>query len=218
MRAPRPGSTREARSSCSMTRTARCGTSKMIAEGLALIDKAIRHRRPGPYQIQAAIAALHARAKRPEDTDWAQIDALYAALERIAAVARRHAEPRRRGLQGARTGGGARDDRAARAPAARAISISTASRAGCCMQLGRRPRRATPSTAPSRSPTRRRSRAYPHAPRQARTRDRRQHCRRLAGLIPFAGCDPSWQFLTRPCRNRRCRAVLGGQHKQGEKS
>jgi len=56
---------------------------KLIAEGLALIDKAMRHRRPGPYQIQAAIAALHARAARPEETDWAQIDALYAALERL---------------------------------------------------------------------------------------------------------------------------------------
>ena len=55
-----------------------------IAEGLALIDKAMRHRRPGPYQVQAAIAALHARAARPEDTDWAQIDRLYAALERLA--------------------------------------------------------------------------------------------------------------------------------------
>ena len=53
----------------------------MIAEGLALIDKAIRHRRSGPYQIQAAIAALHARAIRPEDTDWTQIDLLYGALE-----------------------------------------------------------------------------------------------------------------------------------------
>jgi RNA polymerase sigma-70 factor (ECF subfamily) len=53
----------------------------MIAEGLALIDKALRHRRPGPYQVQAAIAALHARAARPADTDWAQIDALYATLE-----------------------------------------------------------------------------------------------------------------------------------------
>jgi RNA polymerase sigma-70 factor, ECF subfamily len=53
----------------------------MIAEGLALIDKAIRHRRSGPYQIQAAIAALHARAARPEDTDWTQIDLLYGALE-----------------------------------------------------------------------------------------------------------------------------------------
>jgi len=54
---------------------------QMIAEGLALIDKAMRHRRPGPYQIQAAIAALHARATRAEDTDWAEIELLYAALE-----------------------------------------------------------------------------------------------------------------------------------------
>jgi len=56
---------------------------KMIAEGLALIDKAMRHKRRGPYQVQAAIAALHARAARPEDTDWAQIDLLYAALETL---------------------------------------------------------------------------------------------------------------------------------------
>ncbi|CCD91680.1 RNA polymerase ECF-type sigma factor [Bradyrhizobium sp. ORS 375] len=53
----------------------------LIAEGLALIDKAMRHRRSGPYQIQAAVAALHARAARPEDTDWTQIDLLYGALE-----------------------------------------------------------------------------------------------------------------------------------------
>ena len=56
---------------------------KMIAEGLALIDKAMRHKRRGPYQVQAAITALHARAARPEDTDWAQIDLLYAALETL---------------------------------------------------------------------------------------------------------------------------------------
>jgi RNA polymerase sigma-70 factor, ECF subfamily len=56
---------------------------EMIAEGLALIDKAMRHKRRGPYQLQAAIAALHARAARPEETDWAQIDLLYAALERL---------------------------------------------------------------------------------------------------------------------------------------
>jgi RNA polymerase sigma-70 factor (ECF subfamily) len=55
----------------------------LIAEGLALLDKAIRHARRGPYQVQAAIAALHARAARPEDTDWAQIDLLYATLERL---------------------------------------------------------------------------------------------------------------------------------------
>lgn len=57
--------------------------SKLIAEGLALVDKAFRHRRPGPYQVQAAIAALHSRAKRAEDTDWAQIALLYGALEQM---------------------------------------------------------------------------------------------------------------------------------------
>src|SRR6185436_18620641 len=56
---------------------------KMIQEGLALIDKAMRHQSPGPYQIQAAVAALHARAETFADTDWAGIDALYAALERV---------------------------------------------------------------------------------------------------------------------------------------
>jgi RNA polymerase sigma-70 factor, ECF subfamily len=55
-----------------------------IAEGLALLDKAMRHRRPGPYQVQAAIAALHDRARRPEETDWQEIDLLYATLEQIA--------------------------------------------------------------------------------------------------------------------------------------
>jgi RNA polymerase sigma-70 factor (ECF subfamily) len=56
---------------------------KLIAEGLALIDKAMRHRQPDAYQVQAAIAAMHARAARPEETDWAQIDLLYQALERL---------------------------------------------------------------------------------------------------------------------------------------
>src|SRR5437899_3009493 len=54
---------------------------KMIAEGLALIDKAMRHRHSGPYQVQAAIAALHARAAKPEDPDWTQTDLLYGTLE-----------------------------------------------------------------------------------------------------------------------------------------
>jgi RNA polymerase sigma-70 factor (ECF subfamily) len=57
----------------------------MIGEGLALVDKALRQRRVGPYQVQAAIAALHAQAKRPEDTDWKQIDQLYAVLESLTA-------------------------------------------------------------------------------------------------------------------------------------
>jgi RNA polymerase sigma-70 factor (ECF subfamily) len=55
----------------------------MIDEGLALLDRAIAARQPGPYQVQAAIAALHARAPRPEDTDWPQIAALYAGLARM---------------------------------------------------------------------------------------------------------------------------------------
>ncbi|HTQ44160.1 MAG TPA: RNA polymerase sigma factor [Polyangiaceae bacterium] len=54
-----------------------------IGEGLALLDKALRHREPGPYQVQAAIAAIHAHAERAEDTDWAEIDGLYATLERL---------------------------------------------------------------------------------------------------------------------------------------
>jgi RNA polymerase sigma-70 factor (ECF subfamily) len=56
---------------------------RAIAEGLALVDKAFRHARPGIYQIQAAIAALHARAKRAEETDWSEIDLLYSALEHL---------------------------------------------------------------------------------------------------------------------------------------
>jgi RNA polymerase sigma-70 factor (ECF subfamily) len=55
----------------------------LIAEGLALIDKAMRHRRPGPYLVQAAIAGVHAHAARAEDTDWSEIDQLYAMLERL---------------------------------------------------------------------------------------------------------------------------------------
>lgn len=57
--------------------------TKLIQEGLALIDKAIRHRQTGVYLVQAAIAAMHARAPRFQDTDWAGIDALYATLERL---------------------------------------------------------------------------------------------------------------------------------------
>ena len=55
----------------------------MIGEGFALIDKAIRHKRPSPYLLQAAIAATHARAPVYAATDWAQIDALYATLEAL---------------------------------------------------------------------------------------------------------------------------------------
>src|SRR5262249_49852313 len=55
----------------------------MIAEGFELIDKAMQQRRPGPYQLQAAIAAMHARAADPAQTDWQQIERLYRTLERL---------------------------------------------------------------------------------------------------------------------------------------
>jgi RNA polymerase sigma-70 factor, ECF subfamily len=54
-----------------------------IEEGTALVERAVRLRRPGPYQIQAAIASLHATAARPEDTDWPQIALLYGRLARL---------------------------------------------------------------------------------------------------------------------------------------
>jgi len=54
----------------------------MIAEGAALIERARRARRPGPYQIQAAIAACHATAPHAAATDWDEIAALYEELVR----------------------------------------------------------------------------------------------------------------------------------------
>lgn len=65
-----------------------------IGEGTDLLDQALRLMQPGPYQIQAAIAALHAQAPRPQDTDWEQIVALYRALMRLTSspvVALNHA-------------------------------------------------------------------------------------------------------------------------------
>jgi RNA polymerase sigma-70 factor, ECF subfamily len=53
-----------------------------IDEGHRVLERALSLRRPGPYQVQAAIAALHAQASTPEETDWTQIAALYGALAR----------------------------------------------------------------------------------------------------------------------------------------
>ena len=55
-----------------------------IAEGVALVESALRRGRPGPYQLQAAIAALHAEAPSAEATDWSQIAQLYRTLARVA--------------------------------------------------------------------------------------------------------------------------------------
>jgi RNA polymerase sigma factor (sigma-70 family) len=55
-----------------------------IREGIALVTDALSRAPVGPYQLQAAIAAVHAEAARAEDTDWPQILALYQLLERIS--------------------------------------------------------------------------------------------------------------------------------------
>src|SRR5262249_49373106 len=55
----------------------------MIREGVAALDAALPIARPGPYQIQAAIAALHATAETSAATDWPQIAALYGSLLRM---------------------------------------------------------------------------------------------------------------------------------------
>ncbi|HET7037347.1 MAG TPA: RNA polymerase sigma factor [Thermomicrobiaceae bacterium] len=55
-----------------------------IAEGIALVERALPLRRPGPYQLQATIAALHAEAGAAAATDWPQIAALYAVLSQMA--------------------------------------------------------------------------------------------------------------------------------------
>jgi RNA polymerase sigma factor (sigma-70 family) len=55
-----------------------------IAEGIGLISATLRRGMVGPYQMQAAIAAVHDEAERAEDTDWPQILALYGVLELVA--------------------------------------------------------------------------------------------------------------------------------------
>jgi RNA polymerase sigma-70 factor, ECF subfamily len=55
-----------------------------VAEGTTELERALRRRRPGPYQLQAAIAGLHATASSWANTDWPQIAALYAELSRVA--------------------------------------------------------------------------------------------------------------------------------------
>jgi predicted RNA polymerase sigma factor len=58
--------------------------SAFIAEGVALITETLARSPVGPYQLQAAIAAVHAEATRVEETDWPQIVALYNVLEHVS--------------------------------------------------------------------------------------------------------------------------------------
>lgn len=55
----------------------------LIQEGEALLERALRLDRAGPYQLQAAIAVVHTSAKHAEETDWPQIALLYGLLERM---------------------------------------------------------------------------------------------------------------------------------------
>ena len=71
-----------ARSSRSPSRTAPAGAPSSIDEGVALVTGALPKGPIGPYQLQAAIAAVHDEAARAEDTDWPQILALYACSSR----------------------------------------------------------------------------------------------------------------------------------------
>jgi len=57
---------------------------ELVAEGIALVSDALPKGSVGPYQLQAAIAAVHDEAARAEDTDWPKILALYDVLQRMA--------------------------------------------------------------------------------------------------------------------------------------
>lgn len=57
--------------------------SSKIQEGIAILDEAITLRNPGPYQVQAAISALHAEARAAAETDWNQIAMLYNTLAQM---------------------------------------------------------------------------------------------------------------------------------------
>jgi len=58
--------------------------SAMLEEGVGVLDQALHYKRAGPYQIQAAIAACHVTAPSADETDWPQIQALYAKLEQVS--------------------------------------------------------------------------------------------------------------------------------------
>ena len=96
---------RTATSSRSTSRTARAGTTTAIDEGVDRLDAALRREQPGPYQVQAAIAACHATAPT---ADGDRLGRDRRALRRARAhdpVAGRRAQPRRRGRDGRRPGG-----------------------------------------------------------------------------------------------------------------
>ena len=111
-----------------------------IEEGLSFLEAASRRQRPGPYQVQAAIASCHATADQPSATDWARIARLYATLAEMAtsavvelnrAVAVGMAEGPRAGLELV--------DKLTTSGALRGYHLLPATRADLLRRLGRRP-------------------------------------------------------------------------------
>ncbi len=121
--------------------------AERIAEGQALVDRALAARRPGPYQVQAAIAALHDEAIDPAETDWPQIADALPDAPADGALAGRRAQPGGRRRDGRRPGGRARDDgRHRRLGRARRLSrtCTPAGRTSCAGSgAGPKPRRPT---------------------------------------------------------------------------
>jgi RNA polymerase sigma-70 factor (ECF subfamily) len=109
-----------------------------IDRALAVLDRALRQRQPGPFQVQAAIAACHAEAQSWEATDWPQIAALYEALEKFApspVVALNHAVAI--GMAQGAAEGLRRLDALAELPALESYHLLPAARADFLRQLGR---------------------------------------------------------------------------------
>ena len=133
----------------------RAGTGAAIDEALPLVDRALVARRPaGPYALQAAIAALHAGAPTAEATDWRQIAALYDELLRVQPEPGRRPQPRRRGRDGRRPGGGLVAARPDRRRARRATTPSTPPAPTSCAAPAAATRRPPPTAARSSSPAR----------------------------------------------------------------
>ena len=89
----------------------RCWRAEDIAEGVAILERVLPRGPVGRFQLQAAIAAVHAEAAAYEDTDWEQILVLYEMLERAGAEPGGHAQPRGGRRDGARPRAGPVDRR-----------------------------------------------------------------------------------------------------------
>ena len=133
----RPGPHRTARSCCCRRPgPVALGPGRLIDEGQAIGAALPATQPPGPYQIQAAISAVHTDAPTAADTDWSQILALYDQLHRDRADAGGRAEPRGRRRRGARARG-RRSSRSSTASTSPATTPFHATRADLLRRLGR---------------------------------------------------------------------------------